>query len=85
MCLGCVNARIHPGHHPRLAHLHHAVDNLRSVLAPTVWEAAWGATQARLDDLRTKLGATVWTRAKAHIADADRDVIDLMLTGDLDT
>lgn len=58
MCLGCVNARIHPGHHPRLAHLHHAVDNLRSVLAQTVWEAVWGATHARLDDLRTKLGTS---------------------------
>jgi hypothetical protein len=24
MCLGCTNARVHPGHHGRLAHLHHA-------------------------------------------------------------
>ncbi|RBM18629.1 hypothetical protein DI005_18195 [Prauserella sp. PE36] len=85
MCLGCVNARIHPGHHGRLAHLHHAVSHLRSVQAPTVWDADWGETHARLDDLKTKLGATVWTRAKAQVTDTDRELIDLMLTGDLDT
>lgn len=85
MCLGCVNARIHPGHHPRLAHLHDAVGNLRSVLAPTVWEVDWGATHARLDDLKTKLGTTGWTRAKAQLTDTDRELIDLMLTGDLDS
>lgn len=85
MCLGCVNARIHPGHHGRLAHLHDAVGNLRSVLAPTVWEADWGETHARLGDLKTKLGVTLWRRAKAQITDTDRELIDLLLAGDLDT
>lgn len=85
MCLGCTNARIHPGHHGRLAHLHHALGNLRSALVPTVWETDWGDTQARLDDLKTKLGDAVWTRAKAQVTDAERGLINLMLTGDLDT
>jgi hypothetical protein len=34
MCLACPNARVHPGHHPRLAHLHEALASLRSVLPP---------------------------------------------------
>jgi hypothetical protein len=33
ICLACPNARVHPGHHPRLAHLHEALASLRSVLA----------------------------------------------------
>ncbi len=83
MCLGCTNARIHPGHHSRLAHLHHALGNLRSAVAPTAWEIDWGDTHARLEDLKTKLGDAVWTRAKAQVTDAERELIDLMLTGDL--
>ncbi|MER6714592.1 hypothetical protein [Streptomyces sp. NPDC000877] len=34
MCLACPNARIHPAHHSRLAHLHHALDNLRTAMDP---------------------------------------------------
>jgi hypothetical protein len=56
MCLSCPNARIHPGHHSRLAHLHEALSNLRSVLPPAMWEAEWGDAYARLDHLQTVLG-----------------------------
>jgi hypothetical protein len=48
-----------------------------------VWEVDWGDTHARLEDLKTKLGDAVWTRAKAEVTDAERELIDLMLTGDL--
>jgi hypothetical protein len=87
MCLGCGNARVHPGHHSRLAHLHHALASLRSILAPAVWESDWGDAHARLDDLRNKLGDGVWARARARarVTDTDRDLIDRLLTGDLDT
>ncbi len=85
MCLGCENARIHPGHHPRLVHLHHCLANLRTVLPPPAWEANWGDTHARLEDLKNKLGDGQWSQAQARVTDADRDLIDLLLTGDLDT
>lgn len=85
MCLGCGNARVHPGHHSRLAHLHHALANLRSVLAPSVWEAEWGDTHDRLDDLKHKLGNGVWTQALTGVTNSDRELIDHLLTGDLDT
>jgi hypothetical protein len=85
MCLGCTNAHIHPGHHGRLAHLHHALSNLRSVLAPQTWKVDWGDAHARLDDLRNKLGTAVWARAGAQVTDADRELIADLLTGDLDT
>jgi hypothetical protein len=49
MCLGCTNARIHPCHHSRLAHLHRALNHLRSAQPPTVWEADWGKAHARLE------------------------------------
>jgi len=85
MCLGCVNARIHPGHHSRLAHLHDAVANLRSVLSPAMWEADWGAAHARLENLKTTLGNGIWTQAQIQVTDADRDLIDHLLSGALDT
>lgn len=83
-CLGCTNARIHPGHHSRLAHLHHGLTNLRSVMATGAWEADWGEAHARLEDLRSKLGEGIWNRAIADTTDHDRRIIDHLLRGDLD-
>ena len=85
MCLGCQNARVHPGHHGRLAHLHTALTNLRSALAPPVWQADWGETHERLEDLRDKLGHGTWTQALSRVDDADRELIDHLLTGNFDT
>ncbi|TLS46238.1 hypothetical protein FE633_09850 [Streptomyces montanus] len=84
LCLGCPNARIHPGHHARLAHLHRALNHLRSAQPPTVWEADWGEAHARLEDLKRRLGEPVWAQALACVTDADRDLIDCLLTGVLD-
>ncbi|WP_327328155.1 hypothetical protein OG735_40795 [Streptomyces sp. NBC_01210] len=84
ICLACENARVHPGHHPRLAHLHDALANLRSVLIPNTWRADWGDTHARLEDLMRKLDAGVWAQALSRVTDTDRDLIDRLLTGDLD-
>ncbi|MEU6885628.1 hypothetical protein ABZ918_10520 [Streptomyces viridosporus] len=84
MCLGCTNARIHPGHHARLAHLHRALNHLRSAQPPTVWEADWGEAHAQLEDLKRRLGEPVWAQALARVTDADRDLIDCLLTGVLD-
>jgi hypothetical protein len=84
MCLGCQNAHIHPGHHPRLAYLHQALGGLRSALPTAVWDTDWADAHARLNDLKRKVGAAVWDTALARITDADRDTVGLLLTGDLD-
>ncbi|MFD7641628.1 hypothetical protein ACFV4P_13335 [Kitasatospora sp. NPDC059795] len=83
MCLGCTNARVHPGHHPRLAHLHHAVANLRTVLPPARWDAQWGEAHQRLDDLKARLDAPVWGRTLAGVGEADRALVAHLLSGDL--
>ncbi|WP_274919642.1 hypothetical protein [Streptomyces sp. WZ-12] len=85
MCLGCENASVHPGHHPRLVHLHEALTNLRSVLPPPTWQEDWGDPHARLEDLKRKLGDGPWAQGLARVTDADRELIDLLLTGSLDT
>ncbi|MGB8391540.1 hypothetical protein [Mycobacterium sp.] len=85
MCLACPNAHVHPGHHSRLAHLHHALTNLRSVLPPEVWRRDWADHHARLQDLKTRLGEPVWTRARSQLTDTDRGLIDDLLHGVLDT
>jgi hypothetical protein len=84
LCLACTNARIHPGHHPRLAYLHQALDNLRSVMDPALWSTDWKNTHERLEDLGSKLGRPVWTRASGETTQPDRDMIDHLLKGDLD-
>lgn len=83
-CLGCVNAHIHPGHHPRLAHLHRALTNLRSVMPPAAWEADWGNAHARLEDLKHRLGEGIWAAAVSRVTADDHTLIDHLLTGDLD-
>ncbi|QRY43511.1 hypothetical protein JVX93_23635 [Mycolicibacterium boenickei] len=84
MCLGCTNARIHPGHHARLAHLHHALTNLQTVVPANVWEADWGASHARLEELKDRLGQGIWKRALAQVSDEDRSLIEHLLVGNLD-
>jgi hypothetical protein len=85
MCLACPNARIHPGHHPRLAHLHEALDSLRSVLPRGAWSADWRDPYERLEDLRDRLGAGPWAQALDKVTDADRELISHLLTGALDS
>jgi len=84
MCLGCTNARIHPGHHARLAHLHHALTNLRSVLPTDRWNGDWGPAFTRLENLKERLGEGVWKLAKVELSDEDRHVIGHLLGGSLD-
>jgi hypothetical protein len=84
-CLGCENARVHPGHHSRLAHLHQALPSLRSALPSTTWSRDWKETHERLKDLKKKLGEGTWRKAVARVTDADRALIADLLTGELDT
>src|ERR1017187_2408371 len=85
MCLACPNAPVHPGHHPRLAHLHEALGSLRSVLPPAAWAADWRDAHDRLEDLRQRLGDGLWAQGLSQVTDADRDLISHLLTGALDT
>ena len=83
-CLACPCARVHPGHHPRLAHLHQALASLRSVLAPAVWVADWRDAHDRLEDLRERIGAGSWNQALARVTDDDRGLVTHLLHGVLD-
>ncbi|MCX5336801.1 hypothetical protein [Streptomyces sp. NBC_00140] len=82
-CLGCESARIHADHHPRLVQLHQALTNVRSVLPAPVWVRDWSDAHARLEDLRGKVGAGAWGRARGRITTADREIVDDLLSGDL--
>jgi len=84
MCLACPNARVHPGHHPRLAHLHEALASLRSVLPPAAWAAGWRDAHDRLEDLKERIGRGPWAQAMALVTDADRELVSHLLTGNLD-
>jgi hypothetical protein len=83
-CLACPCARVHPGHHPRLAHLHEALAGLRSVLPPAAWVADWRDAHDRLEDLREQVGDGPWSQALARVTDADREIVTHLLNGVLD-
>ncbi|WP_406407365.1 hypothetical protein OG923_03870 [Streptomyces halstedii] len=84
LCTACPNARITPVHHPRLAHLLNALDHLRGVVEPGVWQADWADAHARLTDLRGRLGEPVWQVALEAVTASDRTVIDQLMQGDFD-
>lgn len=85
MCLACPNAHVHPGHHARLAHLHQALTNLRSVLPSKTWRRDWAEHHGRLEDLKTRLGDPLWEQALSQLTDTDRGLVDHLLVGVLDT
>ncbi|MFJ5784560.1 hypothetical protein [Streptomyces hydrogenans] len=85
LCTACPNARVTPSHHPRLAHLHAALENLRSVLDPATWMADWYDAHARLEDLRQRLGTEVWKQVQQRVSDWDRQIIDDLLNGHFDS
>ena len=84
MCLACPNARVHPGHHPRLAHLHQALASLHSVMPPAAWAAGWRDAQDRLEDLRQRLGDGPWAQSLSRVTGADREIVTHLLTGALE-
>ncbi|MFG2532532.1 hypothetical protein [Streptomyces sp. NPDC048516] len=83
LCLACPNARVHPGHHPRLAHLHQKLHSLRSVLPDRTWNEHWREHVLRLEDLRDKVGPAAWNAALARVNDEDRALVHLLVKGDL--
>nr|WP_196790088.1 hypothetical protein [Streptomyces caniscabiei] len=83
LCLACTNAHVHPGHHPRLAHLHQQMDSLRSVLPDDTWTTRWNDHRLRLEDLRERVGPAAWKAALDRADEADRALVTLLLKGDL--
>jgi hypothetical protein len=81
LCLGCPNAHVHPGHYPRLAHLHQQVASLRSALPDRDWAARWHEHLLRLENLRDKAGAPVWNAALARVTETDRVLVGHLLKG----
>ncbi|MBQ1092508.1 hypothetical protein [Streptomyces sp. B93] len=83
LCLACANAYVHPGHHPRLAHLHQQIVSLRSVLEEATFRERWSVHLTRLEDLRKKIGPVAWKASLARVSEADRTVVRLLLKEDL--
>jgi hypothetical protein len=83
LCLACPNARVHPGHHPRLAYLHEALASLRPVLTPAAWAADWRDAHDRLEDLKERIGDAPWAQARRQVTEADREIVSHLLTGNL--
>ncbi|MFD9437910.1 hypothetical protein ACFWBR_03785 [Streptomyces sp. NPDC060006] len=83
LCLACGNAHVHPGHHPRLAHLHQQLMSLRSVLPDHTWTARWHDHLLRLNDMRDRVGPAAWNAALGRVSDRDRTVVALLLKGEL--
>jgi hypothetical protein len=81
-CLACRNAVATRRHLPRLAWLHHALDELRRTVDPAVWAQDWRThflrLTALLEDSTTAAERDAAVRA---LADADRDMITQLLTG----
>ncbi|MFF4305499.1 hypothetical protein [Streptomyces sp. NPDC001601] len=83
LCLACPNAHVHPGHHPRLVHLHQQILSLRSALDDHTFHQRWSDHQLRLENLRKKVGLTAWTAALTRVSDTDRTIVQLLVKEDL--
>ncbi|WP_331732105.1 hypothetical protein [Streptomyces sp. NBC_00989] len=83
LCLACPNAHVHPGHHPRLAHLHQQILSLRSALDDRTFGAGWNSHLQRLQDLRGRIGPAAWSAALARVTETDRTVVQLLVNKDL--
>ncbi|MGY5072349.1 hypothetical protein [Streptomyces griseus] len=84
LCLACPNAHVHPGHHPRLAHLQQQLASVCSALPDhDAGASTWRDPLLRLEDLSEKVGPAAWNAALARVSDADRAIVALLLKGDL--
>lgn len=82
-CLACENARVHDGHHPRLALLHQNLITLRGVLPEQHWARTWDKPMRRLENLREIVGPTVFDSALRRATDRDRMIVTHVLNGDV--
>ena len=86
LCLTCGNAIATRRHLPRLAYLQQALDELRAVLGPAVWDQDWREHRLRIRSLmNAHTTAAERTAALARVTDTDRILIDRLLRRKLDT
>ena len=86
LCLACGNAIATRRHLPRLAYLQQALDELRAVLGPAVWDQDWREHHLRIRSLmNAHPTAAERTAALAEVTDTDRILIDRLLRRKLDT
>ncbi|MFF3896872.1 hypothetical protein ACFYY3_27575 [Streptomyces sp. NPDC001812] len=78
LCLACPQARVHPGHHPRLAHLQEQLSSLEFTSHGDKWHEHF----LRLQDLERKVGEAIWTEARSRVSDIDRAIVEHLLNGD---
>ncbi|WP_323371913.1 hypothetical protein [Streptomyces katsurahamanus] len=83
LCLACPNAHVHPGHHPRLNHLHQQLGSLKSALDSDTFQERWGDHLLRLEDLRVRVGPAAWEAASGRADDTDRTIVQLLLKEEL--
>lgn len=57
--------------------------SLRSALPEDAWQARFGESAARLDDLRERIGAPAWQAALGRAGAEDRALVGLLLKGTL--
>lgn len=86
LCLACCNAVVMPRHLGRLAYLHESLASRRDSIPPEAWASDWAAHYARLHSLRTEhYSEGQWQQALATVTEYDRNLVDHLLKGDLDS
>ena len=86
-CTACQNAVVTPRHLPRLAYLHQALGELRTVLGQEIWQQDWGASFQRLHDLISgpHFTSTEWDDALRQVTAVDRDRVNQLLRRSFDS
>ncbi len=86
LCLACGNAVATRRHLPRLVYLQDALNELRAVLDPAVWEQDWLEHHRRICSLLdTHTTQPERTDARARLSNADQGLIDRLLRRKYDT
>lgn len=86
LCLACANAVVMPLHLGKLAYLHECLSELRGSMPSDRWVATWARHYDRLNDLRSEYYSNAqWEQALASLSAPDRQIVDRLMNGDLDS
>lgn len=84
-CFGCRNAVLTPLHMPRVTLIYGALQELRTAVAAEDWDAVWKPTFERITDIKeNRVSRRQWDQAVSAVTAEDRELMRLMLNGDLD-
>lgn len=84
LCLSCPCARALPHHLPLQVAVHDALLARQAQTTPLRWAQRFGLPHAQLADLLDRAGPTAVSDARAHITDAQRDLVARFLRRELD-